>query len=889
MIEISHERARDLAQAALDGVLSESEALGLHSHLEVCRTCRAYANGLRRLEHDIQHGLRAHRARMVGRERISLDALESRLKRKGAQSRRVRRTVLMGSGLVLALVALFILQIALIPDEGAHATDAATRRFQAQFDGLVVYESGLEGAREVHVLRAGQKPRNLSHYSGGDGSDESAPVWSPDGKWIAFLSNRTGKLEIYTMDAEGENLVQVTDEPEVEWKAPLSWSADGARLAAAGVLMGGKIPRLYVVPVDGGQVYSVSYSQGASDPRWSTAGDWVAFHSSVSDSGVESLMLVDVVSKQFQSMASSRPVSALDANEMQSFAAFDWSPRGEGLFSIQQGPFTRSLDEVNPARNATAQVNFSVSFEDAVGLYNRQWVVEGSLEDGPVDVSGSPQRQMMAYLRGAPDGDCWRLHVAWQESDAEGLQDIPVQVCLPVHFNDQAWTPDGGWLVFTARPEMGLLRMTRSDTALYALDARKIRDFQHRAELARLTEPSELAANPQVQPQGAPLDVQPRAAAPLPALPGPPSQLPPADLGKLVYESQLQPGQLTLLNPDGSGHQALTYPGGRNIFPTQLARRRQVAYLTNQDSAGPMLSFRAMVVDMDGANRHELLDQPVGPLSWADWSPDGKWLAATYMNNLVLSSQIYPGLILYSLDGKQEREYFLPQDNAGFVQSVHWRPAWTPQYGVFQSVEERRSVLLIQLQRGNGEVVFYLLDPSLPEDSPAALQVIATFPESQGPGISSSVWSPDGMQVGYFFLGGPQVCRIRMENLSAAPDCLPVKLENTHNTLLLRQLAWLPDSSQMVLAYQKDLTHSGTTMLMLDFDRRSQQTLLTLPRDIYMFTVSPIHDHPLDDGPWVMYSDESGIYALDVKAALAGEAGPARISDDTSTMLGWEK
>jgi TolB protein len=38
--------------------------------------------------------------------------------------------------------------------------------------------------------------------------------WSPDGKKIAFVSNRTGKYEIYVMNANGSGVTQVTHGPE---------------------------------------------------------------------------------------------------------------------------------------------------------------------------------------------------------------------------------------------------------------------------------------------------------------------------------------------------------------------------------------------------------------------------------------------------------------------------------------------------------------------------------------------------------------------------------------------------------------------------------------------------------------------------------------------------
>jgi TolB protein len=57
---------------------------------------------------------------------------------------------------------------------------------------------------------------------------DGRPAWSPDGKWIAWPSEREGKAAIYVMDVEGKNARRLTpldseaDEP--------SWSPDGKRI-----------------------------------------------------------------------------------------------------------------------------------------------------------------------------------------------------------------------------------------------------------------------------------------------------------------------------------------------------------------------------------------------------------------------------------------------------------------------------------------------------------------------------------------------------------------------------------------------------------------------------------------------------------------------------------
>jgi eukaryotic-like serine/threonine-protein kinase len=62
-----------------------------------------------------------------------------------------------------------------------------------------------------------------------DAAQDVVPHWSPDGKWIAFLSDRSGKYEIWKVRPDGTGLVQMTHEPDREVIAPV-WSPDSSKL-----------------------------------------------------------------------------------------------------------------------------------------------------------------------------------------------------------------------------------------------------------------------------------------------------------------------------------------------------------------------------------------------------------------------------------------------------------------------------------------------------------------------------------------------------------------------------------------------------------------------------------------------------------------------------------
>lgn len=101
---------------------------------------------------------------------------------------------------------------------------------------------------------------------------QGEPTWSPDGRMVAFSSDRTGNLDVWVQAIDGGNPVQVTKAAEHDWQP--DWSSDG-RLVFRSERGGGG---LFVAPALGGAEQQVS--PFGYHPRWSPDGTRILFHRS---------------------------------------------------------------------------------------------------------------------------------------------------------------------------------------------------------------------------------------------------------------------------------------------------------------------------------------------------------------------------------------------------------------------------------------------------------------------------------------------------------------------------------------------------------------------------------------------------------------------------------
>lgn len=140
----------------------------------------------------------------------------------------------------------------------------------------LLFTSDRDGNIEIYaMLPDGGKPIRLTR----NGAKDFAPLWSPDGRKILFLSDRvrdpTGEptYEIFVMNSDGSGVTQLTTNTVLETSP--SWSPDGTKILFATT---GSSSKVFVMNADGSNVAQLTHNPYADSlPRWSPDGKRIAF------------------------------------------------------------------------------------------------------------------------------------------------------------------------------------------------------------------------------------------------------------------------------------------------------------------------------------------------------------------------------------------------------------------------------------------------------------------------------------------------------------------------------------------------------------------------------------------------------------------------------------
>ena len=139
--------------------------------------------------------------------------------------------------------------------------------------GTIAFRATRDGNSEIYVMNTeGGEQINITNHR----DDEFLAVFSPDGQRIAFDSNRNLNRDIFVMNADGTGLVQLTSK-QFNNSLP-AWSFDGGRIAFDSDRDGNR--EIYVMNTSGSNQTRLTFNS-ANDwwASWSPDGGQIAFAS----------------------------------------------------------------------------------------------------------------------------------------------------------------------------------------------------------------------------------------------------------------------------------------------------------------------------------------------------------------------------------------------------------------------------------------------------------------------------------------------------------------------------------------------------------------------------------------------------------------------------------
>ena len=219
----------------------------------------------------------------------------------------------------------------------------------------IVFSSNRDGNWDIWTMNPdGSNPINLTQ----DASADFSPVWSPTGEQILFVSFRNGGESLYLMDPDAGNIERVLH----NWhsRSSATWSPDGKQIASVSNAM------LYIARIDRKSVKPVAKTGFGSvgDPAWSPDGKQIAFIHYKPKQGYE-LRLLNVQTRKQKIL-----LGELEKYPHKSHPA--WSPDGKQIAFVLH-KFRAIL---NPADAAAWQDEETIYLINREGRGLRQLVSE---------------------------------------------------------------------------------------------------------------------------------------------------------------------------------------------------------------------------------------------------------------------------------------------------------------------------------------------------------------------------------------------------------------------------------------------------------------------------------------------------------------------------------
>ena len=140
------------------------------------------------------------------------------------------------------------------------------------------------------------------------------PTWSPDGKSIAFISNMSGRNNLWIVPADGGWPVQLTVSDQRQ-TAP-AWSPDGKWIAYQSDFDGDEQWDIFLVSPKTGKVVNLTQTREIAEinPTWSPDGRYLAYEVKPKTSAAYEIDIYDMVMRELKHLTTNTPQDKRNTN-----------------------------------------------------------------------------------------------------------------------------------------------------------------------------------------------------------------------------------------------------------------------------------------------------------------------------------------------------------------------------------------------------------------------------------------------------------------------------------------------------------------------------------------------------------------------------------------------
>ena len=542
--------------------------------------------------------------------------------------------------------------------------------------GLVVFYSERDGDADIYLMNpdgSQQRPITANEV------DDMAPSWSPDGKLIAFESDRDDpnpracfpscNYNLYLMNADGSDQRRLTDLPGAEWHA--NWSPDGKSLLFTAGDIGYQSMGIYLLYLENREPQPLLVDEFENDAAdWSPDGTQIAFSSN--REGGRDIFIMNADGSDMRKVVDTGlddyfPDWSPDGTQLAFFAA-DWP-------STRQDIYTVIIDGSNLV-NLTNTPN--IVDEDPTWSPDGSQIIFQTDRDRNFEIyMMNPDGSQPENLTSHPGRDYWP---EWQPTEVTADSAIQVQgkiafvsmrdgngeiYVMNIDGSDPQrltnyrqwdgfpdWSPDGSQIAYYSY-------LSSEHWVIMIMNA----DGSHPRQL---TEGESCDGAPHWSPDGA----------------------------WITYDSGSCNGDLRdifIISVEGGEARNLSNNPADDMLAAWSPDSSQIVFTSNRDG-----NYELYIMDADGNNVRRLTNDPAEEHAPA-WSPDGSQIA--FYSNRDGNEEIY----VMNADGSNPR-------NLTKHEAADWFPRWSPDGRQITFSSRRDGNLEIYVMNADGSDVRRLTD-----------------------------------------------------------------------------------------------------------------------------------------------------------------------------------